>query len=1158
MKIYRSLRSTFLATLLATTSIGSALAEGNPDFVGILATITDPANAADLGLSQNQVERLVSLIKQHESKALDFASQLRNLPSAERRKKERESVREIETKGYELLSEQQRATAEKWRLQKLGPMALLDSETATQLGVSPEQVSKFDNILEGRSALARSMGSREKAAEEIQKRLVEVLTDEQKNKWVALVGAPIAKEQSSDNVAASPSDAKGVVSGSEATGAAVPSVAELRMRARTQPSGTQDRASGSQDGLLLNFNAAPWPEVLKWLAREADLSLQMDYLPTGTFTYSDSKRYTVAEAMDIMNGILLTKGYTLIKKQRILTTLDLESGESPEVMRRRIADMAELVSFSELDRRGEYELVKCLFALERTSIEDMEKEVKLLLGPQGSVIPMTSAQQLLVTETGGKLRIIRDTIERSENPQGSRSAKIVRLSLQYVSAEEVMGVARNLLKIKENEFVADDISISTDTFGSTLFATGTVDKLQKLQDIVVELDKKPGESGTKASTEQPFIKSHSILGSDPTTTEAVLQSAFAGQPNINMAVDPKTNNIIFRGTKADHDLLDKIISELAGQASDVEFIPLGNSDPQLVLQTLERLYGKIAKDKDPATIKGPIYSLDPTSNRMMVKGTTQEVEQIKILIGKLEESSPIADSFGDGMRMLPMKGKAAERMLEQVQMMIEARKSRIKVVMPKKADEPASKDAGSKEESKSTTSPKVPVKENNPISAVSRPSEVLTAAYFQESQRESAGGEVRIFQGPTGLVIASDDPEAMREFDMMLREAQKQMAQAPSEPTIRYLEHISAAAAKELVEKVIAGEQATGGAGGGLLGDVASSVLGGGGMFGSLFGGGGGSSGGASTGVSGASTVGTVVLTADARLNAVWVQANPIDAMFVEDLLAAVDIPESPSEIRTRGGTNLIFVENNPVADIETVVKATFAAYIGGGGAGGAGGAPGAQRQPSPEEFINAMRGAIGGGRRGGGGGGGAQSELKEQTMTISSDKKNNVLIVVGPERLYNDVKDLVEKLDKAAAQDEQTISTIQLDGSVNPTLIQNTIANVFGPSVKTSSASSPQTNTSQTNRTTNTNSPFDPNAFRNRTGGANPFGGFGGGANPFGGGGFNPFGGGGGNFGRQGGMGTGGANPFGGGNTGRGQGGGTRGTGGTGGTGTRGTRGNR
>lgn len=229
--------------------------------------------------------------------------------------------------------------------------------------------------------------------------------------------------------------------------------------------------------------------------------------------------------------------------------------------------------------------------------------------------------------------------------------------------------------------------------------------------------------------------------------------------------------------------------------------------------------------------------------------------------------------------------------------------------MPKKADEPASKDAGSKEESKATTSPQVPVKENNPISAVSSTDGSSDSCVFSRISAASSDGEVRIFQGPTGLVIASDDPEAMREFDMMLREAQKQMAQAPSEPTIRYLEHISAAAAAELVKSVIAGEQATGGGGGGLLGDVASSVLGGGGLFGGLFGGGGGSGGSASSGVSGTSTVGTVVLTPDARLNAVWIQANPIDAMFVEDLLMSIDIPESPAEIRTRGDTRLIFVK---------------------------------------------------------------------------------------------------------------------------------------------------------------------------------------------------------------------------------------------------------
>ncbi len=55
----------------------AGLGDREPDLVGILASVTDPANAAELGLSEDQVARLEALIKQHESKALDFASQLR-------------------------------------------------------------------------------------------------------------------------------------------------------------------------------------------------------------------------------------------------------------------------------------------------------------------------------------------------------------------------------------------------------------------------------------------------------------------------------------------------------------------------------------------------------------------------------------------------------------------------------------------------------------------------------------------------------------------------------------------------------------------------------------------------------------------------------------------------------------------------------------------------------------------------------------------------------------------------------------------------------------------------------------------------------------------------------------------------------------------------
>lgn len=1128
MNTNRSLRQRVLALLLATTVFSPALADGNPNLVGVLATITDPQKAAELGLSDDQLGKLSLLIKQYESKALDLANSVRNAPASERRMRQMEAIRGIEKQGFEFLSDAQRATAEQWRLQALGPIALLDPEIATKMGVTPEQSDRIQNVLEGRGALFRSMGA-EKADAEIKSRLMAVLTDDQKAKWTDMVGGSSAPADAAP--AASPSDVA-VTSNPAGSPNGAPA-------ASSQP------LTGPADGLLINFNAAPWSEVLKWIAREAELSLQVDAYPTGTFTYRDPyRRYTVAQAMDIMNSVLLSKGYTLVKKQRILMSIDLASAESADVMRSLLREMAELVPPEELDARGEYEIVKTVFSLERSSIEDIEKEIKLLIGPHGSIVPIQSAGQILVTETGGKLRIIRETIERSENPDGVRSAKIVRLPLKYVSAEEVLSIARALLGIKENEYRADDISISTDTFGNTMFATGSADKLQKLRDIVKELDVKPDESSTKmAASEQPFVKSHLLLGSDPTTTMDVLQSTFAGQPNINMALDPKTNNIIVRATKTDHDFIEKLINELAGQSSEFEIIPLGNIDTNAAVLTLEKFYGKsTSTGKDPAAIKGPIFYGDPAGRRLLVKGTKQEVEQIRMLISKVEESGPKIEGLGDGVRVIPLRGKAADRLLEQLELLRKASRSRIKISLPK---EDSSKPAPAAESEigdkpKGDSSPRASLMNipegvfvasfdeqsseqrktdekgtlsGKPASVPTSSQDGPTSAPDGEDESQSGKGEITILQGPSGLIIASDDPEAMSEFDQLLRVAEDQMRNAPAEPTIRYLRHIPANAAAELVKNVIAGEQATGGGGGGgLLGDVASSVLGGGGLFGSLFGGGGGASSAATT-VSGAATVGEVVITPDARQNALWIQANPMDAMFVEDILAMIDVEQSPVDIQTRGSVQIVYLENTPVEEVEPIVKQVFASQIAQQQQGGA---AGGQRQPSPEDLINLLRG--GGNRRGGGGGGSAQSEVKEQTMTVTADKKNNALIVVGPPYLFNQVKSLVTKMDEAAAEDEQTILTVPLDGDVNPVLIQNTLSSVFGASARTTSTNASGTTPTNTSSNNNTRA-FDPSQFqRGQRTGSFPFGGTGG---------FNPA-----QF-NRGGTAFGGGNNFGGGNQG-------------------------
>ncbi|MFM2011619.1 MAG: hypothetical protein RLZZ396_403, partial [Planctomycetota bacterium] len=361
--------STFLLSCaLGIASPAVGFCDGNPDIVGVLATLTEPNTAADLGLSDEQLTKLRDLVKQHEAKAIDFAAELRSIEDpVERKERSRQNLRAVEMVGMQMLNQEQRQRAEQLRLQGLGLAAALEPEIAGALSVNEEQMAKLQTIVEGKRGLMRQLGP-EKGAAEFAKQLSDVLNDEQKAKWTAMVGPAAGKPQSQDQqVGSVPSDD---ASSSNNASQAAP------MARREQQSDSVPTGVPGEFGLRLNFNSTPWSDVLKWLSKEAELSLQTDFFPPGTFTYRDPFRvYTVPQAMDVMNGVLLNRGYTLIRKQRALLCIDLGSGD-PELIRGLIRELSEIVPSKELDSRGEFEICKTVFMLSRLSVEEAEKEVK--------------------------------------------------------------------------------------------------------------------------------------------------------------------------------------------------------------------------------------------------------------------------------------------------------------------------------------------------------------------------------------------------------------------------------------------------------------------------------------------------------------------------------------------------------------------------------------------------------------------------------------------------------------------------------------------------------------------------------------------------------------------------------------------------------------
>ena len=238
--------------------------------------------------------------------------------------------------------------------------------------------------------------------------------------------------------------------------------------------------------IRFQFRSEPWKNVLEWFAKQAGYSLQMDSAPEGTFNYSDTREYTPSEAIDLLNTVLSTKGYTLLRKARLLIVANLENPIHPY--------MIENVSPQDLDKWGEFELVHVLFNLDKFKPEEAEAEAKKLLGPAGQAVALTKTRQLSVTDTAGRCRQIREMINRIEDPASS-SANFKMFYIKYAHTDDVLTVLRQLLDIPEDKLATADgsLRIGIDPHGGRLlFLYGKEsDKIARAAEIIKDLDQAP-------------------------------------------------------------------------------------------------------------------------------------------------------------------------------------------------------------------------------------------------------------------------------------------------------------------------------------------------------------------------------------------------------------------------------------------------------------------------------------------------------------------------------------------------------------------------------------------------------------------------------------------------------------------------------------------
>ncbi len=436
-----------------------------------------------------------------------------------------------------------------------------------------------------------------------------------------------------------------------------------------------DEAVGSARGdrsLRFNFEGAGWETVLEWFAQEADLSLQLDQIPQGTVRFTDPNRaYSVTEGLDLLNRLLLSRGWALVRDGRMLRVIDLEAENASKLIR----ETAELVTPSEFDGRGESDIVTCIFPLGGIDPSNAREELAEMIGPWGDLVVLDSARRVKVTETVGKLRAIQEVLESATRTVSG----IVTIDLEHRTAEELLEIARPLLGLEPGTNANDDIRISVTVYGDRIFATGLPAKVALLEQVVEEADVPlPSTDEAAAETPKPELIAHPVQTADIQTVFDVLQTMLAGLPDARIAVEPKSNSIVASARPEHQTLIRDTIASLEGRGKAFEIIDLKRLEPSQALLTINKFFGVTEEGGEGPTVDG-----DPVTGRLWVRGTPEQITTVKQLLEELEGDDGMT-ALGDRIRVLPYSGPAAEDAIRRLETLwqMTGRSNQIRTVTP--------------------------------------------------------------------------------------------------------------------------------------------------------------------------------------------------------------------------------------------------------------------------------------------------------------------------------------------------------------------------------------------------------------------------------------------------------------------------------------------
>lgn len=775
--------------------------------------------------------------------------------------------------------------------------------------------------------------------------------------------------------------------------------------------------------ITMSFHSAPWDVVISQLASSAELSFSPQSTPPGTFSYIAEHQLSVSEAIDVVNNYLLVKGYTLIRNHGTLVLIKYDGEEGARILR----GLLEETPPDRLEKRGNYEITRTRFTLEYVDAIEVDDQIRELLTPVGSLIVLPRVGEVIVTETGGALRLIKKIIDKLESAaEEQHSTELKAFRLRAATSVEFLAIARPLLSIGDGQWASRDESIrlSSDADGRTIFAAGNEDKLRLVKQIVANLNASESDSRSSFPSESLQFISHPVADADPDAVIRVLQTMFSGEPAIRLEIDRSTGRIMALATPMEHRSIRATITEMEQYPEKLEVIPVNGIEPSAAISLVEKLF---STSQMPPLVDGTHHP-----PQLVVRGTQTQIHQIRNLLNDIgvskQHGAEDAKRLGN-VRMIPMADEFIDVAIEMIEQSWLGADHRIRVIdlnrrckvitlRPQVSDERAN------------IRPPRPVPTEDDTVDVGGDVETVTVSHPNVSDTRP---KIVISRTPTGLMLMSPDRGALDSFESFFQKIAGSF-ENQTKFHLAYLQYVEAETAKELLTDILAGVTTPISAtipvsasppnvsiradrAGNLANSPNVNEL---------------------VGKVGMSTNSDPLhIVADNRLNALVIQGTGAEIQNVQQLLEVIDRDTGPEEVFTTPQPRFIRVYNSSAESAAKVVREVFAdrlytATSNGGNPSAAAG------QASNEKARERKRPP---GRRQ------EEATYTHSKMTLGVDTENNALVVVASNSLFHRVEMVVREIDREAASKGPQSYSISTLKSVNVLNIKQALS-VFGDQV--------------------------------------------------------------------------------------------------------------